>query len=104
MAKYARISKQSWNYMLKDMELNPDDRNIYETTEENGNYLCVSISVDWWYRLLGIEVEMWNKNGKQLEVDPEQLALLEAELESELYELTENAKAEARAEAWDIDR
>lgn len=95
-----RISKRSWNYILKEMELNPNDKNIFETTEDNGNYLCVSVSVDWWYNLLGLEIEIWDKDGNQLEINDEQYILLRQELEHVLYEQGEYERREASAEVW----
>lgn len=96
----ARISKRSLNYILKEMELNPNDKNIFETTEDNGNYLCVSVSVDWWYNLLGLEIEIWDQDGNQLEINDEQYILLRQELERVLYEQGEYERREASAEVW----
>ena len=102
--KTAKISRYAWNYILKDMCFHPDDVCVYEETDDNGNYLCVKVSVDGWYRLNWIEVEMYDANDNRLEMDADQYALLTNEIEDILAEMKADAMAEARYEQWLLAR
>lgn len=96
----AKISKHSWNYIVDYMDFEPDERNIYETTEENGNYLSVSVVIDGWYKVTKVEVEMWDADGNRLEMDADQYALLCDELDEIASNMKQEALAEAQYERW----